>query len=134
MARRDRRYKPSSSDPEAEQPEALSRILRTEAAASGVSRKAIASRQQSTSLWPRAVLEALDSAFASNRWESAQLFSLLDYWRPEVQALAEMFGGLSAGDTVEWCMPENHHAVSPFHLIWCNQIPPCCLSSTNLVA
>ncbi|KAG8094532.1 hypothetical protein GUJ93_ZPchr0012g20919 [Zizania palustris] len=45
------------------------------------------------------------------------LHRLLDYWRPEVQALAEMFGGLSAGDTVEWCMPENHHAVSPFHLV-----------------
>jgi hypothetical protein len=62
-----------SSAPEAEQPEeALARILRTEAAVSGVSRKAAAaSGQQSTCLWPRAVLEALDSAVASCRWESA---------------------------------------------------------------
>ena len=62
-----------SSAPEAEQPEeALARILRTEAAVSGVSRKAAAiSGQQSTCLWPRAVLEALDSAIVSRRWESA---------------------------------------------------------------
>uniref|UniRef100_A0ACD5WFV0 Uncharacterized protein n=2 Tax=Avena sativa TaxID=4498 RepID=A0ACD5WFV0_AVESA len=47
-------------------------ILRTEAAVSGISRKAAAaSSQQSTSLWPRAVLEALDSAVASCNWESA---------------------------------------------------------------
>lgn len=72
MARGGRRHKPPPSAPEAEQPEALSRILRTEAAVSGVSRKAAAaSRQQSTRLWPRAVLEALDSAVASCRWESA---------------------------------------------------------------
>jgi hypothetical protein len=63
----------SSSADEAEQPdEALARILRTEAAVSGVSRKAAAtSGQQSTCLWPRAVLEALDYAVASCHWESA---------------------------------------------------------------
>jgi hypothetical protein len=71
--RRQRRKLPSSpqSTPEAEQPDALARILRTEAAVSGVSRKAAAARQQSTRLWPRAVLEALDSAVAACRWESA---------------------------------------------------------------
>ncbi|KAL5208467.1 hypothetical protein ABZP36_032902 [Zizania latifolia] len=42
---------------------------------------------------------------------------LLDYRRPEVQSLAELFGGPGAGDAVEWRMPENHHADSPFHLV-----------------
>jgi len=71
--RRQRPKPPSSpSVPDAEQPpDALARILRTEAAVSGVSRKAAAARQQSTRLWPRAVLEALDSAVAACRWESA---------------------------------------------------------------
>jgi hypothetical protein len=72
--RRRQRRKPSSTrEPEAEhgQPDALARILRTEAAVSGVSRKAAAARQQSTNLWPRAVLEALDTAVAACRWESA---------------------------------------------------------------
>lgn len=71
--RRQRRKPPSSpSAPDAEQPDALVRILRTEAAVSGVSRKAAAvARQQSTRLWPRAVLEALDSAVVACRWETA---------------------------------------------------------------
>ncbi|KAM3370538.1 hypothetical protein ACQJBY_011971 [Aegilops geniculata] len=42
---------------------------------------------------------------------------LLDYRRPEVQSLAELFGGPGAGDAVEWRMPENHHEDSPFHLV-----------------
>lgn len=42
---------------------------------------------------------------------------LLDYRRPEVQSLAELFGGPGAGDAVEWRMPENHHVDSPFHLV-----------------
>jgi len=70
-AARRRRPPSSPSVPDAEQPDALARILRTEAAVSGVSRKAAAARQQSTRLWPRAVLEALDSAVAACRWESA---------------------------------------------------------------
>ena len=70
-AARRRRPPSSPSVPDAEQPDALARILRTEAAVSGVSRKAAAARQQSTRLWPRAVLEALDSAIAACRWESA---------------------------------------------------------------
>ena len=56
---------------EREQPDALARILHTEAVILGVSCKAAAARQQSTNLWPRAVLEALDSAVAACRWESA---------------------------------------------------------------
>lgn len=47
----------------------LSRILRTEAAISGIERKAN-SRKYST-LWPKAVLEALDEAIRENRYESA---------------------------------------------------------------
>ncbi|TVU29699.1 hypothetical protein EJB05_21278 [Eragrostis curvula] len=42
---------------------------------------------------------------------------LLDYRRPEVESLTELFGGPGAGDTVEWRMPENHHEDSPFHLV-----------------
>jgi hypothetical protein len=59
------------STPEAKQLDALARILRTEAAISGVSRKAGATWLQSTRLWPRAILKALDSAVAACRWESA---------------------------------------------------------------
>uniref|UniRef100_A0A0E0K7W1 Pentacotripeptide-repeat region of PRORP domain-containing protein n=1 Tax=Oryza punctata TaxID=4537 RepID=A0A0E0K7W1_ORYPU len=94
MSRGGRRYKPPSSAPEAEEQEALSRILRTEAAVSGVSRKAAASRQQSTRLWPRAVLEALDSAVASYRWESAlEIFELLrkqQWYKPRSQTYARL--------------------------------------------
>ncbi|XP_047083373.1 pentatricopeptide repeat-containing protein At3g53170-like [Lolium rigidum] len=85
-----------SSAPEAEQPEeALARILRTEAAVSGVSRKAAAaSGQQSTCLWPRAVLEALDSAVASCRWESAlEIFELMRkqrWYEPKAQTYARL--------------------------------------------
>nr|CAN83407.1 hypothetical protein VITISV_022679 [Vitis vinifera] len=50
----------------------LSRILRTEAAISGIERKAN-SRKYST-LWPKAVLEALDEAIRENRYESALKF------------------------------------------------------------
>ncbi|GJM85256.1 hypothetical protein PR202_ga01691 [Eleusine coracana subsp. coracana] len=42
---------------------------------------------------------------------------LLDYRRPEVESLAELFGGPGAGDAVEWRMPENHHEDSPFHFV-----------------
>ncbi|XP_040243605.1 pentatricopeptide repeat-containing protein At3g53170 [Aegilops tauschii subsp. strangulata] len=95
MAQRGRRP-PSSAPPEAEQPdEALARILRTEAAVSGVPRKAAAgSSQHSTRLWPRAVLEALDSAVASSRWESAlEIFELLRkqrWYEPRTQTYARL--------------------------------------------
>jgi tRNA (guanine10-N2)-methyltransferase len=42
---------------------------------------------------------------------------LLDYRRPEVESLAELFAGPGAGESVEWRMPENHHVDSPFHLV-----------------
>ncbi|OEL20647.1 tRNA (guanine(10)-N2)-methyltransferase-like protein [Dichanthelium oligosanthes] len=42
---------------------------------------------------------------------------LLDYRRPEVESLAELFAGSGSGESVEWRMPENHHADSPFHLV-----------------
>ncbi|XP_039141366.1 pentatricopeptide repeat-containing protein At3g53170 [Dioscorea cayenensis subsp. rotundata] len=54
----------------------LSRILRTEAAVLGVERKSGSGKHRN--LWPRAVLEALDDAIASNCWESAlKIFGLL---------------------------------------------------------
>ena len=42
---------------------------------------------------------------------------LLDYRRPEVESLAELFAGPGSGESVEWRMPENHHEDSPFHLV-----------------
>ncbi|AQK71729.1 uncharacterized protein LOC100280406 [Zea mays] len=42
---------------------------------------------------------------------------LLDYRRPEVESLAELFAGPGARESVEWRMPENHHVDSPFHLV-----------------
>jgi tRNA (guanine10-N2)-methyltransferase len=41
----------------------------------------------------------------------------LDYRRPEVESLAELFGGPGAAGAVEWRLLENHHADSPFHLV-----------------
>jgi len=40
---------------------------------------------------------------------------LLDYRRPEVAALAKLFGGDAE---LQWKLPLNHHEDSPFHFIW----------------
>uniref|UniRef100_A0A0D6R2X9 tRNA (guanine(10)-N(2))-methyltransferase n=1 Tax=Araucaria cunninghamii TaxID=56994 RepID=A0A0D6R2X9_ARACU len=40
---------------------------------------------------------------------------LLDYRRPEVEALAKLFGGLAQ---LDWKLPSNHHQDSPFHFVW----------------
>eukprot|EP01018_Ginkgo_biloba_P019233 Gb_06194 [translate_table: standard] len=40
---------------------------------------------------------------------------LLDYRRPEVEALAKLFG---VGEQLQWKLPQNHHPDSPFHFIW----------------
>lgn len=50
---------------------------------------------------------------------------LLDYRRPEVESLAELFGafeqaeegGPSLPRSLEWKLPENHHIDSPFHFV-----------------
>jgi hypothetical protein len=42
---------------------------------------------------------------------------LLDYQRPEVESLAELFAGPGVSESVEWRMPQNHHVDSPFHLV-----------------
>lgn len=47
----------------------LSRILRTDAAVKGIERKA--NSEKYITLWPKAVLEALDEAIRENRWQSA---------------------------------------------------------------
>uniref|UniRef100_A0A2P2KHB1 tRNA (guanine(10)-N(2))-methyltransferase n=3 Tax=Rhizophora mucronata TaxID=61149 RepID=A0A2P2KHB1_RHIMU len=39
---------------------------------------------------------------------------LLDYRKPEVESLAELFGGL---DSLEWRLPLLHHPDSPFHFV-----------------
>ncbi|KAJ9685638.1 hypothetical protein PVL29_017608 [Vitis rotundifolia] len=70
----------------------LSRILRTEAAISGIGRKAN-SRKYST-LWPKAVLEALDEAIRENRYESAlKIFGLLrkqHWYEPRCQTYTKL--------------------------------------------
>nr|ATG70641.1 ATTRM11 [Juniperus phoenicea] len=40
---------------------------------------------------------------------------LLDYRRPEVEALTKLFGGCAK---FEWKLPQHHHLDSPFHFIW----------------
>ncbi|RZR81066.1 hypothetical protein BHM03_00007213 [Ensete ventricosum] len=51
---------------------------------------------------------------------------LLDYRRPEVESLAELFGAFGGDDggeespstrSLEWKLPENHHIDSPFHFV-----------------
>lgn len=46
---------------------------------------------------------------------------LLDYRRPEVEALAELFGAFEQDGTdsksLEWKLPELHHPDSPFHFV-----------------
>ncbi|XP_009792390.1 uncharacterized protein LOC107763736 [Nicotiana tabacum] len=55
---------------------------------------------------------------------------LLDYRKPEVESLAELFGAFSKGEptnngdlksncsnSLEWKLPEHHHPDSPFHLV-----------------
>lgn len=50
---------------------------------------------------------------------------LLDYRRPEVESLAELFGAFGSGEdggrahplSLEWSLPENHHIDSPFHFV-----------------
>ncbi|MQL85975.1 hypothetical protein Taro_018500 [Colocasia esculenta] len=50
---------------------------------------------------------------------------LLDYRRPEVESLAELFGAFDQGGGgngcaerhLEWKLPENHHMDSPFHFV-----------------
>lgn len=54
----------------------LSHILRTEAAVRGIERKVNSAK--SVSLWPKAVLEALDDSMQNNQWELAlKIFKLL---------------------------------------------------------
>ncbi|KAF5743920.1 tRNA (guanine(10)-N2)-methyltransferase [Tripterygium wilfordii] len=40
---------------------------------------------------------------------------LLDYRKPEVESLAQLFG--VSGDHIEWRLPESHHHDSPFHFV-----------------
>ncbi|CAN0892342.1 tRNA (guanine(10)-N2)-methyltransferase homolog [Linum grandiflorum] len=42
---------------------------------------------------------------------------LLDYRRPEVESLAELFHPESNGEPLKWRVPENHHVDSPFHFV-----------------
>lgn len=44
---------------------------------------------------------------------------LLDYRKPEVESLAELFGALESAnqDSLEWRLPLHHHPDSPFHFV-----------------
>ena len=62
---------------------------------------------------------------------------LLDYRKPEVESLADLFGAFNGGDwdsdgdssnrenngnietmSLRWRLPENHHPDSPFHFVY----------------
>ncbi|XP_057978589.1 pentatricopeptide repeat-containing protein At3g53170 isoform X2 [Malania oleifera] len=70
----------------------LSGILRTEAAISNIERKANSNKYNS--LWPKAVLEALDEAIRGNEWESAlKIFGLLRkqrWYEPRCQTYTKL--------------------------------------------
>ena len=45
---------------------------------------------------------------------------LLDYRKPEVESLAQLFGAFdedSQSTSLEWRLPEDHHPDSPFHFV-----------------
>lgn len=43
---------------------------------------------------------------------------LLDFRKPEVEALAELFGEeIAENESLQWCLPENHHNDTPFHFV-----------------
>ncbi|KAF2309171.1 hypothetical protein GH714_001011 [Hevea brasiliensis] len=44
----------------------------------------------------------------------AQYRRLLDYRKPEVESLAELFG---VSESLEWRLPQHHHPDSPFHFV-----------------
>ncbi|KAF3493259.1 hypothetical protein DY000_02056055 [Brassica cretica] len=71
----------------------LSRILRTEAAVKSIERKA--NSEKYNTLWPKAVLEALDDAVKENRWQSAlKIFSLLrkqHWYEPRCKTYTKLF-------------------------------------------
>ncbi|KAM3344230.1 tRNA (guanine(10)-N2)-methyltransferase [Capsicum galapagoense] len=41
---------------------------------------------------------------------------LLDYRKPEVESLAQLFG-VTSSNSLEWKLPKHHHSDSPFHLV-----------------
>lgn len=47
----------------------------------------------------------------------------LDYRKPEVESLAELFGAFEnnqnddVGSKLQWKLPQHHHPDSPFHLV-----------------
>ncbi|EFH54164.1 pentatricopeptide repeat-containing protein [Arabidopsis lyrata subsp. lyrata] len=71
----------------------LSRILRTDAAVKGIERKA--NSEKYLTLWPKAVLEALDEAIKENRWQSAlKIFHLLrkqHWYEPKCKTYTKLF-------------------------------------------
>ncbi|EOX96640.1 Tetratricopeptide repeat-like superfamily protein isoform 1 [Theobroma cacao] len=79
--------------PQRDPKNALSRIIRREAAIEGIGRKA-KSKKQRNRLWPKAVLEALDDAIKENSWESAlEIFGLLrkqHWYEPRCQTYTKL--------------------------------------------
>uniref|UniRef100_A0A1J3IS95 Pentatricopeptide repeat-containing protein n=1 Tax=Noccaea caerulescens TaxID=107243 RepID=A0A1J3IS95_NOCCA len=71
----------------------LSRILRADAAVKGIERKA--NSEKYITLWPKAVLEALDEAIRENRWQSClKIFNLLrkqHWYEPRCKTYTKLF-------------------------------------------
>uniref|UniRef100_A0A1J3D087 Pentatricopeptide repeat-containing protein n=1 Tax=Noccaea caerulescens TaxID=107243 RepID=A0A1J3D087_NOCCA len=71
----------------------LSRILRADAAVKGIERKA--NSEKYITLWPKAVLEALDEAIRENRWQSSlKIFNLLrkqHWYEPRCKTYTKLF-------------------------------------------
>ncbi|XP_010557799.1 PREDICTED: pentatricopeptide repeat-containing protein At3g53170 [Tarenaya hassleriana] len=92
-----RRLKRSSgmipTGPRVESKKELSRILRTDAAIKGIEKKANSDKYNT--LWPKAVLEALDEAVRENRWQSAlKIFRLLrkqHWYEPRCRTYTKLF-------------------------------------------
>ncbi|KAK3012188.1 hypothetical protein RJ639_010883 [Escallonia herrerae] len=42
---------------------------------------------------------------------------LLDYRKPEVESLADLFGAFTDDHKLEWKLPQHHHPDSPFHFV-----------------
>lgn len=43
---------------------------------------------------------------------------LLDFRKPEVEALAELFGEeIAENESLQWRLPEHHHNDTPFHFV-----------------
>ncbi|OAY64478.1 pentatricopeptide repeat-containing protein At3g53170 [Ananas comosus] len=128
LVRARKRRSPRSNGLGGEPKRELSHILRTEAAVLGVEKRA--GSASSTRLWPRAVLEALESSISDNRWESAlEIFGLLRkqrWYQPKSRTYARLLTMLG-----KCRQPE--HATSLFRAMLSEGVKPTLDVYTSLV-